>query len=180
MIIIESKKKKLETLLKKYPGAIIHDVTSHATDEWVKFSPFYPHYCIPVPFSPGVTAACVEGIWQGLKVFQTVGVATRYFANDTMKDIKRTVKKYGHALGHQKGVNSKELLDYISARKEIYLPTYKWVLEHRLQKLVEKLREESKDHTVILLDYNTNGNIDDPSSPLSHASLIKAYIEGTI
>ena len=43
MIIIESKRKKLENILKKYPGALIADVTSKATDGLVKLSPFYPH-----------------------------------------------------------------------------------------------------------------------------------------
>ena len=70
MIIIESKRKKTETLLKKYPDAILADVISKAKDGLVKLSPFYPHYGIPVPFSPGYTATCVEAVWQGLKVFE--------------------------------------------------------------------------------------------------------------
>ena len=70
MIIIESKRKKLENILKKYPGAVIVDVTSKATDGLVKLSPFYPHGDIPVPFSQGYTATCVEAVWQGLKVFE--------------------------------------------------------------------------------------------------------------
>lgn len=68
MIIIESKRKKIENIRKKYPDAIIADVTSQARDGLVRLSPFYPHGGIPVPFSEGYTAACVEGIWQGLKV----------------------------------------------------------------------------------------------------------------
>ena len=43
MIIIESKKKTLESLKAQYPDAMIIDVTSHAQDEFVKFSPFYPN-----------------------------------------------------------------------------------------------------------------------------------------
>ena len=56
MIIIESKRKKQENILKKYPGAVIVDVTSKATDGLVKLSPFYPYGDIPVPFSQGYTA----------------------------------------------------------------------------------------------------------------------------
>lgn len=47
MIIIESKRKKAETILKNYPDAILADVTSKAKDGLVKLSPFYPHYGIP-------------------------------------------------------------------------------------------------------------------------------------
>lgn len=34
MIVVESKRKKIESLEKKYPGAVIIDVTSHATDQF--------------------------------------------------------------------------------------------------------------------------------------------------
>ena len=51
MIKIESKRKKIENILKKYPNAIIADVTSQAKDGLVRLSPFYPHGGIPVTFS---------------------------------------------------------------------------------------------------------------------------------
>jgi len=74
MIIIESKRRKPENILKKYPGAILADVTSHATDALIKLSPFYPHGGIPVPYTEDMTATCVEAIWQGLKVFENISV----------------------------------------------------------------------------------------------------------
>lgn len=178
MIVIESKRRKRENILKKYPDAVIADVTSQATDGLVKLSPFYPHGGIPVPFSEGYTAMCVEGIWQGLKVFETADVDVNMFANDTMKNIKRTVRRFGKPLGHRKGVNGTELLGYIEARKQIYLPAYKWVLENKVANIIERLREASKTKTIVLLDYTTNCDIDNPKTPLSHAFLIKAYVEG--
>ncbi len=178
MIVIESHKKKQETILKKYPDAKIIDVTSHATDQFVKFSPFYPHGGIPVPFTKCMTATCVEAIWQGLKVFENHGVDISLFRNDTMKDIKRSTRKYGRMLGHSKGVGTSERLGYLTARHEIYAPSYRWVLENKIKGLVQYLRKESETKTIVLLDYNTNCNIDDPGKPLSHAYLLKAYIEG--
>ena len=122
MIVIESKRKKIENILKKYPNAIIADVTSQAKDGLVKLSPFYPHGGIPVPFSDGMTATCVEAVWQGLKVFEGADVDVEMFKNDTMKNIKRTVRKFGKPLGHRKGVNGTVLLNYLDARKQIYIP----------------------------------------------------------
>ena len=179
MIIVESKRKKLATILKKYPNAILADVTSGARDGLVKLSPFYPHGGIPVPFSDGYTATCVEAIWQGLKVFESCDVDVQMFQNDTMKNIKRTVRRFGKPLGHRKGVNGKELLGYIEARKQIYIPTYRWVLENRVAHIIERLRSASNEgKTIVLLDYDTNADVEDPKKPLSHASLIKAYAEG--
>lgn len=178
MIIIESKRKKPEALKEQYPDAMIIDVTSHAVDEFVMFSPFYPIGGVPVPFTEGLVAVSVEGIWQGLKVFEDADIDTTLFSKREMKNLKRTTRKYGPCLGHRKGVHGEELLGYIEARKQIYLPCYKWVLENKLKKLVTAIRIISKNKPVVLLDYNTNPDVNNPKKALSHASLIKAYIEG--
>ena len=177
MIVVESKRKSMETLKRNYPNALILDVTSKAEDEFRRLSPFYPCRGIPVPFSEGVTSACVEGVWQGLKVFEGEDIDRSCFRNDTMKNLKRTVRTHGSCLGHRKGVNGTELLGYIEAREQIYIPTYNWMLENRCQDLVHKLKIISKSRTIVLLDYDTNGDWRDPRKPLSHASLIKAYLE---
>lgn len=179
MILIANKRTKPETLLKSHPDAILADVTSKAKDGLVKLSPFYPHGGIPVPFSEGYTAACVEAVWQGLKVFETCDVDVALFENDTMRNIKRTTCKYGKPIGHRKGVHGSELLNYIEARKQIYIPTYQWVLENKVDYIIDRLREASKTRTIILLDYDTNADVENPKKPLSHASLIKAYVEST-
>lgn len=177
MIVIASKRKKAETLMKEYPGAILADVTSKAQDGLVKLSPFYPHGDIPVPFSEGVTATCVEAIWQGLKVFESEDVDVSLFTNATMKNLKRTVRRFGKPLGHRKGIHGAELLDYIEARRQIYIPTYRWMLEHKAKHIIERLREASRTQTIILLDYDLNDDVDNLNRPLSHAFLVKAYAE---
>lgn len=178
MIKVESKRKKEETLRNQYPDALIIDVTSNSDSQFVKFSPFYPHGGIPVPFSEEYKAQSVEGIWQGLKVFETEGIDLDTMRNATMKNLKRTVRTHGKCLGHQKGLSSTELLGYGDARHQIYLPAYKWVLENKIPGLVKYLRSQSAERTVVLLDYETNSDVDDLSKPLSHASLIKAMVEG--
>lgn len=178
MIYIESKRKSMETLRKKYPDAMIIDVTSKAQDEFVKFSPFFPVGGIPIPFTEGKTALSVEGIWQGLKVFESEDIDIHMFYKSDMKNLKRTTRRFGKCRGHRRGVNGQELLGYIEARKLIYLPCYKWVLENKLQKLVTAIRIISNKKPVVLLDYNTNADVNDPKKALSHASLIKAFVEG--
>lgn len=178
MIIIESKRKKIENILKKYPDAVVADVTSQAKDGLVRLSPFYPHGDIPVPFSEGYTAACVEGVWQGLKVFEDEDIDISMFSNDTMKNIKRTVRKHGRVLGHRKGVHGTEILGYMEAKHQIYIPTYRWMLEHKAMDIIERLHKASETKTIVLLDYNTCCDVDDETKPLSHAYLVKAYAEG--
>jgi hypothetical protein len=178
MIIVQSHRTSLEKIRQKFADAIILDVTSRASDQWIRCSPFYPHGDIPVPFSPGWVSASVEGIWQGLKVFERADVDPHKFTITSMKSLKRSAKTYGKVLGHRKGVTGDQLLSYREARSAIYLPTYHWVLEHCLQDLVDLLRQYEQDKTVVLLDYETNTDIHALNRPLSHAGLIKLYIEG--
>lgn len=180
MIYIENKRRKIERIRQQYPDADILDVTSTSNMRCAKLlSPFYPHGNIPIPFSPGHTSFCVEGIWQGLKVFESCGIDMNTFTNSTMTGLKRTTRKYGHQLGHQKGINSKELLNYFDARMLLYLPSYKWVLENvsEVVSVIEHLRNRSTTNDIVLLDYNTNTDVENLSKPLSHATLIKLYIE---
>ncbi len=180
MIYIENRRKKKENIIKSHPDATILDVTSNSNSKYSQWlSPFFPHGNIPIPFTDGMKAACVEGIWQGLKVFEKHDVDFAMFTNDTMRNLKRTVKKYGKPLGHRKGAYGTELLNYFDARMLIYLPSYKWVLDNvgYVHRVLERIKEHSLVHDVVLLDYNTNYNIFDITSPLSHAGLIKLYIE---
>ena len=183
MIVIESKRKKPETIKKAHPNAILADVTCKSKySELRKLSPFFPWGGIPVSYSPGITATCVEAVWQGLKVFESMDIDEKMFLNDTMRGLKRTTKKYGKVLGHRKGVHGEILLGYLEARKKIYIPTYKWMLEHKAYKTIQYIRhfcDENPDKTIVLLDYQTNCDVDNLSKPLSHAFLIKAYVEGT-
>ena len=182
MIVVANKKRKIEKIMEEYPGAYILDVTSSSQQyEGKILSPFYPHYGIPIPGeSKTMTAACVEAIWQGLKVFENEGIDLAMFRNDTMKNIKRTVRKFGRPLGHQYGVFSKELLGYNTAKRLIYIPSYKYVLENvpAVKRSLDKIRTILETRDVVLLDYNLNPDNADKSKPLSHAELIKMYIEG--
>ncbi|GHO88819.1 hypothetical protein KSZ_68250 [Dictyobacter formicarum] len=177
MFVLQNHRTALATIQQRYPGASIIDVTSKGIEPWIRFSPFYPHGGIPVPFSPGWSSASVEGIWQGLKVFEQADVDISKFANATMKSLKRTVRTYGKVLGHRAGVNGQELLPYLKARQQIYLPSYQWVLDNHLQEQLAELRSLEQQHgTVVLLDYETNSNLNDSSKPLSHASLIIRHL----
>lgn len=174
-IIVESKRKKTETLAQQYPEAHILDVTSRGAQPWIKFSPFYPHGNIPVPLSLGYVAASVEGIWQGLKVFANTDIDLAAFSNTRMSGLKRTTRAYGPVRGHRAGVNSTDLLPYREARYQIYLPAYRWVLDNCLQAELNQLKLLDRQ-TVVLLDYETNTDIENLSKPLSHAVLIVKYL----
>lgn len=181
MIYVENKKRSMEKLKEEYPNAYILDITSSSPFRYGQLlSPFYPHGNIPIPGeSGGMTACSVEGIWQGLKVFEHAGIDRYSFRNDTMKNIKRTVRKFGKPLGHQYGVFSKQLLNYADAKRLIYAPSYKYVLDNipEVQNIINRIKKQAEISDIVFLDYNLNPDNRDASKPLSHAELVKMYIE---
>lgn len=176
MIFVESRRKSEKTLNKSYPKAEVIDLTSKGAEPFVRFSPFYPHGDIPVPFFQGEFSYSVEGIWQGLKVFDDFDIDTSKFMITNMKEIKRTVRKFGRPLGHRKGPNG-DLLDYLAARKEIYLVSYYWILENKLKDLLDLLIDKARTNDLVFLDYETNEDIGNTKKPISHAALVKRYLE---
>lgn len=177
MPVVESRRTQPTTLSNRWPGAVVLDLTSKGPEPWVRFSPFYPHGGVPIPRTPDETAASVEGLWQGLKVFETEDIDPTKWAVTSMRGIKRSGRSRGAVKGHRFGVGSDTLLGYRDARYRIYLPAYRWVLEHRLAAEVEQLRTLLQDRTVVLLDYETNTDVDDTSAPLSHAALVARFVE---
>lgn len=164
---------------KRFPGATVLDLTSRGPDPWVRFSPFYPHGQVPVPFTPGRLAMSVEGVWQALKVFAGEDVDPSKLDITAMKGLKRTVRRLGACLGHREGLGGERLLGYGEARRRIYLPTYRWVLDHHLGRELDELRRLDALGPVVLLDYETNPDPDDLSRPLSHVGLVIHLLLGT-
>jgi len=178
-ILIANRRRGLAGLQRAYPGHAVHDLTSRSANlAFQRFSPFFPHGGIPVPFS-GLFSQSVEGVWQGLKVFDLVGgdreeIDTTCFANTTQKGLKRTLRRRGRVrcVGHY-CIESGVLLRYLEARREIYLPAYNFVLEHRLEGELQALAEAARQSPLVLLDYSTNADVSDFRTPLSHAALVR-------
>src|SRR5690349_19405276 len=102
-IFVGSRRKKIESLRREFAQATIVDVTSKADAPWVRFSPFFPHGGLPVPFWPTETATSVEGVWQGLKVFEREDIDLTKLKIKNMTGIKRSAgARRGRVLGHRK------------------------------------------------------------------------------
>src|SRR5689334_4798002 len=111
-IAIDSRRRKRNTLEKTWPDAQFLDVTSRGEEPWVRFSPFFPHGGIPIPNTPATSACSVEGLWQGLKVFEKEDIDPSRWEITDLKGIKRAGRSRGKVLGHRFGVGSTVLLDY--------------------------------------------------------------------
>ena len=74
-------------------------------------------------------------------------------------------------------VDGAPLLTYVEARLQIYLPAYDQVLARYPDELTALRERWIAGEKFCLVDYNTNEDVYDVRSPLSHASLIKRYLD---
>ena len=176
--------KRREELVKA--GYCFVNVTSKAGDasilggkadsEYAKLSPFFPVGGVPLP--PGVVCGrkdseSVEGLWQGLKIIDGKTDFGK-FKIRKMKGLKRSARNKtvgGHFVGEDK-----KPLDYLAARRDIYVPAYLFHLE-KVRDVVETLRAEATQHKVALVDY-TDAEWDDLRKPLSHACVLRHVLLG--
>ena len=70
-----------------------------------------------------------------------------------------------------------ERLGYITARRRIFLPSYHWVLQNRAAHIVRELAQLATAKPVVLVDFFVNGAVENTSTPLSHAAVLKRYLE---
>ena len=166
------------------PGAVAFaDVSSRSPDPVLRaLSPFHP--CpggVPVPGDgEGRRAGSVEGAWQGLKVFSgaAAGGADERMAFDlAARPRKRKAPSGESVVGHRLGG---ELLAYVEARKRLYVPMYEWTLRHcpDAARALRALRElRARRQVLVLLDFDTNADVEDATRPLSHASLVARALD---
>ena len=179
-ILVASRRVPPATHLRRWPQAAMIDVTSRGPEPWRRFSPFYPHGGIPIPGLDGRRAQSVEGLWQGLKAFAHEDIDPHKWEITTMRGRKAPAGgRRGAVRGHRFGQgDGSVLLTYGEARRQIYLPAYRWVLENRLGAELAELRALAGHRRLVLLDYETNADLADLTRPLSHAALVKAFLEG--
>ena len=148
-------------------GSVVIDVSSYAPEPYCTLSPMWVHGGIPVPGMHGQTSDTVEGVWQGLKVIRGK-IATRYFRGP---GAKRGGKPSGHKFGGKE-------LGIVEARRRIYIPTYEWMLENRIeQKLLEELIATAlAGVTQHIHDVGDSGDPNDTNQPLAHAAVLVQYI----
>ncbi len=180
MIYIESIYSNITHIKNYYSNPTIINVSPFVHNGYLSaFSPYYPHGNIRVPITPQYTAVSVQAAWQGLKVFENSDVDINTFKIKDFTKVDRTIKQFGKLRGFRKGVNGNIILDLAEARKKLYIPTYRQVLDYHLNTIIAQIRQFETNHNYVLLDDYVIFDIDNCNIPLSHAALIKAYIKGT-
>lgn len=168
------------------------DVTSHATDVFRTCSPFFAG---PVSLYGNYVSKNVENAWQYSKVYsQFIGddgnPTQAYFAwaQEGWSDSVAHRHPMGHIFPKYSWWDGTKL-DYIEARKKIYIPLYtKAVIKTAGYQELKRLYEAGE--RICLLDYDSfdyqsmgysiNDVIEDKNHSLGHSFVLKCLLEGEL
>ena len=167
----------------QFPDAFLYDTSTHAprardfnfVTDLREFSPFMQYGEIPVP-GTNLMSDSAEGVWQGLKVFKGRTDPTLFSG--------RPRTKKGRPQGHRFG---SEMLSYVQARKQIFVPTIRHMMEvcvpadpvagKKLELIKERAQRGKRQY---LFDVDSVKDVNDTSGPLAHSSVIVDIINESL
>ncbi|KAL6045842.1 BACK domain-containing protein [Balamuthia mandrillaris] len=181
-ILIRPRRMSGELLEELGKQAVLVDITPSSTDNrWRKFGLAYPHGMIPIPGHENKWSMSVEGLYEGLKVFERAGVDRSVMTKTSMKGLRRQEHRNGPLLGWATSLKQKptKLMAVKEARWKLLLPAYKTVLERHLLEEVAELRQMlDEGKRLVILDGQTNTDLCNYEKDVSAAALLKRYLEG--
>lgn len=142
-----------------------------------RLSPYFLWGDVPIPYSGCAQGVSLHSIWEGLKVFELSDIDMEFIKNPQQGI--RSENEFGILKGFRRGIYGEYIFSEIEARERIYIKIYKWILENKAYNLIYDLRQISYGRNIILIDSCINCNIEDLSTPISTAFLVKSYIQGT-
>eukprot|EP00026_Physarum_polycephalum_P006475 Phypoly_transcript_06518.p1 GENE.Phypoly_transcript_06518~~Phypoly_transcript_06518.p1 ORF type:complete len:309 (+),score=60.31 Phypoly_transcript_06518:763-1689(+) len=148
-----------------------------------RFSTRFPHMHVPIPFMPeNRVGSTVEGIWQGLQVYENEDTDGDYMIATKPRDLVRKAK--GEFKGWRKGLRGTGLLSLVDARKQILIPTYKHVLEKNLKKEVQQIQEKREREGKVIVVVGEGGevgwDVEDEKVPFGAAGILKLHLLGNV
>lgn len=141
-------------------------------------SPFYAWGDIPVPYSGKSTAISLVSLWEGLKVFENADIDCSLFKLNNVFDVIRSEAELGRLIGYRRGIYGNYIFSEEEALKNIFVRTYRWILEHKVYKFISYMRTQSKENDIIFYEGCSCNNYCGYKLPVSIAALLKDYIEG--
>lgn len=159
------------------------DVAPPSMSRFRCFNPFhFDHsYAIPVP-GCALSSNSIEGVWQGLKVVNGYTDFSMFTRKAEKRPSMKERETFGYDYKESKFLYGERVIDLITARFAIYLPTYLYVLENLVpDHTIEEIHESmEKGCDVYFYDWDSNFDIFDPTSPFSHSAILQSWFNRTL
>lgn len=163
--VSERYEENVKAVRKVFPGALVLDVTLGGA--MMKMDPGYPIGGVEIPgkFRKGLS---VNGVWEGLKVFEKKdGIDERWMVDERKVGKVRGCKSWGKLMG----IRVREEVIGEEDGKELMRELYEGLMKERFGRVLEGIRKEAEKRVVVLLDYK-----DESDRPFNHVEVLKELI----
>jgi hypothetical protein len=147
------------------------------------FNPFHfeQRFLIPVP-GQRQRSHSVEAVWQGLKIVEGRTDFRMFESPPTKRPGEALRKQTDYRYEESKFLFEEKVVDIITARFLIYLPTYLYLLEYLVpDSIIAEIRNNLRQgNTVLFYDWDDNFEITNPRSSFSHSAILAAWFGGSI
>lgn len=160
-------------------SSFVIDVRYYKSNPWSCMSPFFKWGDVPVRFSAPDTAISIAAMIEGLRVNQYHEHDPNLFHSLNFSDYLES-ERIKDSSGFLRGIGSHVILSPEEAQKELLYPTYRWVLDHKLNNQINAIRAAESYQDVVILDYpKDKRGMELYAGEISIGYLLKAYIEGS-
>jgi hypothetical protein len=173
----------------------IYVLPKWAKTDLPKFSAVYPFKFSPFTLGPvmlysGMWAKNMENGWQYSKVYEEHQKSGTYWewAQQGWDNPRAVRYPMGKGAKPMYSLWAGETLDYIQARKRIYIPLYSNAVRFYAYEQFKALRREAKKQDIAILDYDAYDHralgyswddvINDPTRKMGHGFVLAMMIEG--
>ena len=133
-------------------SSFVIDVRYYKSNPWSCMSPFFKWGDVPVRFSAPDTAISIAAMIEGLRVNQYHEHDPNLFHSLNFSDYLES-ERIKDSSGFLRGIGSHVILSPEEAHKELLYPTYRWVLDHKLNNQINAIRAAESYQDVVILDY---------------------------
>ena len=147
------------------------------------FNPFHfdPGSFIPVPGTK-LSASSVESVWQGTKIIDGRTDLAMFKQPPTKRPDERIRNSASYVYEDSKFLYGERVVDLVTARLVIYLPTYLYLLDQLVpDPLIEEIGGKIRHGgDVVFYDWDTNFDIFNPHDSFSHSAILAAWFSASL
>lgn len=147
------------------------------------FNPFrfVPDLGLPVP-GQSVSACSIESVWQGLKLVDGQTEFSMFTRPPYKRPSEQERQRPGYRYEEAVFLYGTDVVDLVTARYALYLPTYLYALDRLApQAVIEEIDGALEaGRAVAFYDWDDNFVLTDPSRSFSHSAILAAWFNATL
>lgn len=155
-------------------NTVLVDIRYYKRNPNAVFSPYFPIGDVPIRYSAPDTAVSLAAMMEGLRVSSSAkAINLDRFSENNYFRLKEDAKR--QTIGFLRGAYGTKILSSTEAFQCLLIPTYKWILEFKLNNYITSLRKINETKKILIIEYSNKTPYD---GEYTTGELLRSYILG--